>query len=482
MTEAVAQAQATTFERVAHWAAHAPSRLAVADRRSRVSFAELHAYAVRFTRTFEAAGMARGQRVAIAQIGFAVELLAMLACENLGAVPVSFDVGEPDDAQALFAHVDWVLSSEPMALPARLRHMVLDQEFVTRSATVDAGAAPACVALAPGEARRLLRTSGSTGRPHWMLLSRAAEEARLRIHEQSRRFGAGATFMGAPFFVNAGLLHALACLRQGSPVARGTLAELAGVPISTFWGLPLHLERFLAELANAPPLAQPVDLRLVGSFVSTHLRERALRALRGSIANPYGTNEVGIVCDSIDDAGEGDVLPGIEVRILDAAGNPVPAGQGGTIAVRAPGAVARYEDDAQASAQVFLDGWFISGDHGALVAPGRLRVEGRHDDLVAVGGRKLPARQIEDRIRALEGVADVAACALRSDASGAGLALAIVARPGTPQAAIARDLPAALDPELAHKVRFQFMPALPRLVNGKVDRVALAQGFAQAPA
>lgn len=468
----------TTLDRIAGWAARQPARLAIADGNARIGFGALHGLVMRFAHLFHEAGIARGDRVAISQPGFAVEMVATLACECLGAVPASFSSENDADAGALFARVAWVLSERPQALPHGVCSILLDQGFVTRSATVDSGAfvAPG-VPLRDEEPQRLLRTSGSTGRARWMLLSRAAQEARLRIHERSRRFDTAATLIAAPFVVNAGLLHAMACLRQGSPIAHGRLPDLRDVAIGTFWGMPLHLERFLAELEGGPSIARPVDVRLVGGFVSPQLREKAARALGGDIANPYGTNEVGIVCDSLDDAGEGEVLPGIDVRILDPAGHALPVGGEGAIAVRAPGAVAGYEDEPQATAAAFRDGWFLTGDHGVLVAPRRLRIEGRHDDLVPLGGRKVPARAIEDGIRSIAGVMDVAVCALRADADGAALGVAVVGDGSATPDAIAAGIASGLDRSLATLVRFRFVAALPRTLNGKVDRVALGRLF-----
>lgn len=476
MPDRTMEAEPGTFERIAQWAARDPARLAIAERQTRLSFGDLHAYAQGFTHLFREAGIQRGDRVALAQPGFAAELIATLACENLGAVPASCASRNDDDAQRLFERVDWVLSEHPLDVPAGRRTLLLDAAFVARSKAPALRQAPGTppVRVLAHEPQRLLRTSGSTGRARWMLLPRAAQEARLRIHEQSRRFGPAATLVAAPFVVNAALLHAVACLRQGSPVAQGRLAELQGVAIGTFWGLPLHLENFLADIEAGAPIARPVDVRLVGGFVSPQLRERARQLLGGGIANPYGTNEVGIVCDSLDDDGAGDVLPGIEVRILDAAGRALRAGEGGGIAVRAAGAVPRYEDDPEATAQAFRDGWFITGDHGMWVAPGRLRIEGRHDDLVAIGGQKVPARAIEDRLRAIAGVVDVAVCALRADARGAAVGIALVAGLDAQQGIVER-IGDVLDRRLTALVRYRFLDALPRTGNGKVDRVALAR-------
>jgi len=54
----------------------------------------------------------------------------------------------------------------------------------------------------------------------------------------------------------------------------------------------------------------------------------------------------------------------------------------------------------------FVDGWFRTRDLGIIPGPGKLNVIGRADDMLNIGGRKVAPYPLEERIRALEGVAD----------------------------------------------------------------------------
>ena len=82
-------------------------------------------------------------------------------------------------------------------------------------------------------------------------------------------------------------------------------------------------------------------------------------------------------------------LPGVELEVVDAEDRPQPPGCGGAIRLRAPGMAEGYLDNPQQTAQRFRDGWFYPGDIARWEPDGVLRLLGRADDVVNLGGFKL---------------------------------------------------------------------------------------------
>ena len=77
------------------------------------------------------------------------------------------------------------------------------------------------------------------------------------------------------------------------------------------------------------------------------------------------------------------------------------------------GVVGGYRDGEPTPA--FRDGWFYPGDLGSLAPDGLLRIAGRADEVINLGGEKISPETLEEQVRLIHGVADVAAFALPGD-------------------------------------------------------------------
>lgn len=95
----------------------------------------------------------------------------------------------------------------------------------------------------------------------------------------------------------------------------------------------------------------------------------------------------------------GRILPGVEVRIEDAAGHPVPAGTTGEIVVRGENVMAGYWRNDAATSEALRGGWLHTGDLGYLDGDGYLYVLGRVKSLlIADDGEKYSPEPIEETI------------------------------------------------------------------------------------
>jgi O-succinylbenzoic acid--CoA ligase len=165
-------------------------------------------------------------------------------------------------------------------------------------------------------------------------------------------------------------------------------------------------------------------------------------------------------------------LPGVE---LDCAGPMAPPR---ALRLRGPMLMAGYADATRRPGVGLTDGWLTTGDLCRLDADGALRVFGRADDLVVIGGEQVSPAAVEARLAAAPGVLEVAVVTLPHPHWGATLA-ACWRGPASP-AELDAWCRAAL-PDRERPRLFRHLEALPLLASGKPDRAALVRLAGAAP-
>lgn len=475
------RAPPTTVEIVEALALRDPARPALREETSELDYGQLHALLVQAGLWLQRQGLRRGDRVAVGGPGFGLQLVVLLAAEALGAVTASFQAEGDPDAPALFAQVQWVLCARPQAVPPGVRMHVLDAEFLRLLAQPLGGDRPAWLALEAHEPQRIARTSGSSGQSKLMVLGRRAQEYWISLGLTLQGTGVQLRLlMLAPLVINGAFTRSSACLRQGGMLLVGAGADIEQLAPTVVWGLPVQLERLLAGLPAGYVAPQPVAVASLGGLLAPELRVRLQAVFGGRIANRYGSNEAGAVCDDVDAQGVGVLAPGVEVRIEDEGGTELPPGREGVVVVRTPGMADGYLSQPEEVARAFRDGWFVTGDVGALVGWRRLQLAGRHDDLVNVGGIKLPAARIEAQVRQQPAIADCAVQAVLLEGGAVTLGVALVLAAGASREEAQGQLRQALRLSAPALVRVVFVPALPVMGTGKVDRMALLRMLQQA--
>lgn len=98
----------------------------------------------------------------------------------------------------------------------------------------------------------------------------------------------------------------------------------------------------------------------------------------------------------------------VETRIVDDEGADVPAGTVGEIVHRSPHATLGYYRDEAKTEEAYRGGWFHSGDLGYVDDEGYLYVVDRKKDMIKTGGENVASREVEEALYALDGVAEVA--------------------------------------------------------------------------
>jgi acyl-CoA synthetase (AMP-forming)/AMP-acid ligase II len=119
-----------------------------------------------------------------------------------------------------------------------------------------------------------------------------------------------------------------------------------------------------------------------------------------------------------EDESVGVPLPGVELQIVNAAGEVVPPGESGMIRLRAPGMATGYLDGGEQTASRFRDNWFWPGDVGRLRSDGSLVVLGRADDMFILNGLNVFPAELERVLESHPDVKVAAASALKSHTHG----------------------------------------------------------------
>lgn len=103
---------------------------------------------------------------------------------------------------------------------------------------------------------------------------------------------------------------------------------------------------------------------------------------------------------------------GWEVKIVDENGNDVKRGEVGELAVKGPGVMLCYYNDAKATEDILKDGWLFTGDMAQEDEDGFIFLVDRKKDVIISGGENIYPVQIEDFLRKNDNIKDVAVIGL----------------------------------------------------------------------
>ncbi|MEZ4331926.1 MAG: AMP-binding protein [Myxococcota bacterium] len=274
-------------------------------------------------------------------------------------------------------------------------------------------------------------TSGSTGRPKGVVLSHRANW--LRGFQGVFRDEPERTVCMFPLFHMAGFTLALSAWQTRGEVAYTTAAADALLRMvearraNRLYGLPVVWKRILEADLSAYDLSSLEQLDTGTSATPIELlQEMKTRFPRARVRIYYGSTEVGTanaLCDADVLRKPGSVGPAavsVDVRLAS----------DGEICVRSPFLCDGYFDDPEATAAAFVDGWFHTGDLGALDDEGNLSIIGRKKEILRTGGESVSPAEVEGVLRSAEGVEDVALVGLPDPHWGDLLCAAVVVAPG----------------------------------------------------
>jgi benzoate-CoA ligase family protein len=175
-------------------------------------------------------------------------------------------------------------------------------------------------------------------------------------------------------------------------------------------------------------------------------------------------------------------VPGTDVRLLDADGQPVAADEAGVLHVRTPSASAGYWNRLEASRQTFVGEWLRTGDVFSRDADDFYHHAGRADDRFKVAGMWVAPGDVEAALLSHHDVADAGVVGVTLDGGLVKAVAFVVPRAASAGDGLADALAAHLEARLpAHQRprRIHVVDALPRTVTGKLQRYLLRQRAGQ---
>jgi long-chain acyl-CoA synthetase len=365
------------------------------------------------------------------------------------SVPINYLLGPRETAHIVAdSAIDTVVTVGPLA--ERLAGTGLNViDVMTLAAKLQAAppaAAPVIPTLAAGTDATMLYTSGTSGLPKGVPLTVGNLMSSVLAAEEHTRINGTHNFLGVvPLFHSTGLMVTLLMpthlgakvvyQSRFNPTAVITAIREQQLSVVTMvpsmYGAILRLKNAEASdfasvkycVSGGEPLS-PVIRQAFEQRFGVHLLEGyGLTETIGPLAfNVPWANRPGAV---------GTLLPGVNVRIVDDAGQPLASGATGEILVAGPIVMGGYHQlPNDSSAALTPDGYFRTGDLGHLDADGYLHITGRKKDLIIVGGEKVYPREIEDLIAVHPRVAEVAVIGRKDPLRGEAVVAYIAARDG----------------------------------------------------
>ncbi|NDJ89839.1 class I adenylate-forming enzyme family protein [Mycolicibacter kumamotonensis] len=399
-----------------------PAAPAVADDQIELNNTQLLAAVQRVASTLAGNGVSAGDVVALMLPNTADFVVALFAAWRLGATvtPVNPSLVPDEVTHQLQDAAAKVLIVEQLLDYAPAPVMLTAGELATGGPDLDRAPAE----YADDALALLVYTSGTTGRPKGVMLDHANLNAMCRMMIDAFFLtNADRSLLILPLFhVNGIVVSTLAPLiAGGSTVIAGrfsptTFFERLERSRPTYFSAVPTIYTMLSDL---PPEVQPdtSSLRFAvcgAAPASVELLDRFESRYRIPIIEGYGLSEgtcgsTGNPLGGVRKAGTvGVALPGQQIRIADADGNDVPAGQTGEVLVKGPNIMRGYLNRPEETAKTIVDGWLHTGDVGRLDEDGYLILVDRAKDMIIRGGENIYPKEIETVVYQLPEIAEAA--------------------------------------------------------------------------
>jgi len=501
------------------WATKRPDKAAVVDGQGRYSWAALAAAVERVAHGFRAHGVEPGGVISCQLPNWSEFALVLLAATRLGAVvnpiPPTYRASE-------LRFMLGLLESQALVIPATFRGFDyremasqikdglprLERVFVARG-SAPAGMEPfAALTDTAWEAKpgrrplpggganvvnEVIFTSGTTGEPKGVMHTPNTGLAALYpLIERLAFTERDVLLMASTLGHQTGYLysHCLNLLLGATVVWMDIwnaedAARVIGAERVTF---TMGATPFLRDLTYVRTACDLSSLRVfisAGAPIPRQLVKDARGRLRCAISAGWGMTENGLVsCNGLDDPEEkvvttdGSPLPGMELRVVDEGGAPVPPGVEGELLVRGPFQFVGYCKRPQFTADGHTkDGWFKTGDRATLDTDGYVSITGRSKDIIIRGGENIPVVEVENLLYAHPKIAGVSIVAMADPRLIERCCAVVIPREG--QSLTLAEITAYLESQqlARHKFpeRLEIVSEFPMTPSGKIQKYRLRQ-------
>jgi acyl-CoA synthetase (AMP-forming)/AMP-acid ligase II len=477
----------------------------VAPGRPPLSYAALRANVAALAGQLQALGVGRGDRVAIAMANGPEMAVAFLAAATAAtAAPLN-----PKYRQDEFAfYYDDTRAKALIVAPGtqeEARAAMTPGMFVVEAASDDQGALsfePGAGAphahprdaefATPGDVAMILHTSGTTSRPKRVPISHAnLATSAANIGETYQLGPADRALCVMPLFH----IHGIVASLLSTLASGGTVICPPGFDAMRFWAwveefkptwysaVPTMHQLLLARAERNADVIRANPFRFIRSSsapLPPVVMERLEATFGAPVLESYGMTEAAHQMASNPlppaprKAGSVGVGVGVDVAIMDDSGALLPRGQRGEVVVSGGNVVAGYENNPQANAAAFTDGWFRTGDQGLIDEDGYLHLTGRLKELINRGGEKISPLEIDDVLLRHPAVAEALAFAVPHKTLGEEVHAAVVLRAEASERELREHCAAALaDFKVPRQIHI--LEALPRGATGKLQRITMAK-------
>jgi acyl-CoA synthetase (AMP-forming)/AMP-acid ligase II len=340
----------------------------------------------------------------------------------------------------------------------------------------------------------VLHTSGTTSRPKVVPLSQANLFASARNISTTLELAPGDHCLNImPLFHIHGLIGVL----LSSMAAGASVCCTPGFNALRFFNwaqeqrptwysaVPTMHQAILQRAERNVQASAALKLRLIRSS-SASLPSAVFSALQKTFGCPvieaYGMTEATHQMAS-NPMGDGRQKPGFvgkaagpEICIMDPAGKILPSGVGGEVCIRGENVTAGYDNNPEANATAFINGWFRTGDQGYLDGDGYLKLSGRIKEIINRGGEKISPLEVDDVLSDHPVVRQVVTFGMPHALLGEEVAAAVVLTEGSKLTL--SELQAFAAGRLAQfKIpkKLVVLDELPKGATGKIQRIGLAR-------
>jgi acyl-CoA synthetase (AMP-forming)/AMP-acid ligase II len=451
-------------------------------------------------KALSAAGIRRGDAVAIALPNGLPAIVSFLAASIAGtAAPLNpaypyeefhFFLGDTD-ARALLCPA---VGSEFVRTAAKDRKIPVFSVEMTEQGNVHlAGVPPGGSVLAPtaDDIALILHTSGSTGRPkrvplrHFNLAVSSANIANTYALSEE-----DVSLCIMPLFHIHGLIgSAMSTLLSG-----GTLVVPTKFNALSFWrmvrdyhvtwysGVPTMHQLVLARTHQKPPEADSLRfIRSCSAPLSAELIHKIEDLFGVPFVEAYGMTEASHQMTSNPlpprhrKAGSVGVGTGLRISIMDKEGNHLGVNQRGEVAIQGANVFRGYENNPEANARAFVNGWFRTGDEGYLDADCYLHLTGRIKDIIIRAGENIAPHEIDEILLKHPAVAAAVTFGCAHPTLGEEVAAAVVLHEpnGATESALIKHCREFLA-EYKCPSKIYLVESIPTTATGKIRRRAVA--------
>ena len=488
------------------WAGKTPNKAALLDGGRVVTYAQLNSRSNRIANALVAAGVRPGSHVGFLGKNSAAFFEIWVGVNKAGSAltPLNWrsaaaelvEVVQDAKIRLIFAGGDFTeLAERVHQATGTTIDVILEDELEQWFSSV--GSADPGIVVPDSATALLGYTSGTTAAPkgvpitHGALMNwfRAAE-TEPSVNWDSNDIG----LMVMPNFHLAGTLVSLPALYHGA-----TLATLSAFePTAFIFAVALHRPTVTCLVPTALQMlldhksGQPTDfssLRRIlyaGSPIGQHTLQQALDTFGCDFVQFYGTTETFIITllrpeqhrldnpDLLKSCGQ--PMPGVELRIVDANGRDLPAGEAGEVLVRSPWMFSGYWNKPDATAAAIIDGWYHTGDGGIRDQDGNLFLVDRLKDMIVSGGENIYSAEVERALAAHPSVQSVAVVGAPDEKWGERVVAFVVPYPDAP-VDVSDLVSHCRDIIAGYKVpkEIHLTDALPQTASGKVQKAALRQ-------